>query len=65
MAAVSKPIPGGGAPLGIDLEGGIARITLTRPAPVEPPEQHAEPAEDGEDSAPEADDETAPAATDR
>ena len=42
---VSKPTHGGGAPLGIDLEAGIAKITVRRPAP-EPvePEQAAEPA---------------------
>ena len=30
---VSKPTHGGGAPLGIDLEAGIAKITVRRPAP--------------------------------
>ena len=29
---VSKPTHGGGAPLGIDLEGGTAKISITRPA---------------------------------
>ncbi len=28
---VSKPTPGGGAPFGIDLEAGVAKITLRRP----------------------------------
>jgi hypothetical protein len=30
---VSKPTHGGGSPLGIDLEAGIAKITVRRPAP--------------------------------
>jgi hypothetical protein len=30
---VSKPTPGGGAPFGIDLEAGVAKITVRRPAP--------------------------------
>lgn len=30
---VSKPTHGGGAPLGIDLEAGIATIKIARPAP--------------------------------
>ena len=30
---VSKPTHGGGSPFGIDLEAGIAKITVTRPAP--------------------------------
>jgi len=29
----SRPTHGGGAPLGIDLEAGIAKITVRRPAP--------------------------------
>lgn len=37
---VSKPTPGGGAPLGIDLEAGVARIRITRPAPAAEPEEH-------------------------
>lgn len=45
---VSKPTHGGGSPLGIDLEAGIAKITVRRPAP-EPAE--AEPA-DQADAAP-------------
>ena len=40
---VSKPTHGGGSPLGIDLEAGIAKITVRRPAP-EPDEAEAEPA---------------------
>lgn len=30
---VSKPTHGGGAPLGIDLEAGVAKIRIARPAP--------------------------------
>ncbi len=30
---VSKPTHGGGAPLGIDLEAGVAKITVRRPVP--------------------------------
>lgn len=43
---VSKPTHGGGAPLGIDLEAGVATIRIpARPvAPVEP-EPRAEPAD--------------------
>ena len=41
----SRPTHGGGAPLGIDLEAGIAKITVRRP----PPEADAEP--DREDPA--------------
>jgi len=37
---VSKPTHGGGSPFGIDLEAGIAKITVRRPAP------EAEPADD-------------------
>ncbi len=40
---VSKPTHGGGAPLGIDLDGGIAKFTVTRKAPPpeeDPSEQH-------------------------
>lgn len=35
---VSKPTHGGGSPLGIDLEAGVAKITVRRPAsePVDP-----------------------------
>ena len=40
---VSKPTHGGGAPLGIDLDAGVAKIKLTRPAP--PAEPAQEPAE--------------------
>jgi hypothetical protein len=29
---VSKPTHGGGAPLGIDLDGGTAKISIARPA---------------------------------
>ena len=29
---VSKPTHGGGSPLGIDLEAGVAKITVRRPA---------------------------------
>lgn len=38
----SRPTHGGGAPLGIDLEAGVARITVPRPAaPVaEEPDEH-------------------------
>ena len=42
---VSKPTHGGGSPLGIDLEAGIAKITVRRPAPeagAEP--EHEDPA---------------------
>ena len=37
----SRPTHGGGAPLGIDLEAGIAKITVRRPAPT--PEPTTEP----------------------
>ena len=48
---VSKPTHGGGAPLGIDLDAGVAKIKLTRPAPAaEPATSAAEP-----DSGPAAD----------
>ena len=30
---VSKPTHGGGAPLGIDLDAGVATIKIVRPAP--------------------------------
>ena len=48
---VSKPTPGGGAPFGIDLEAGVAKITLRRPPaeqdPVEaPPADAAAPGPD-------------------
>lgn len=33
----SRPTHGGGAPLGIDLEAGIAKITVRRPAPTDEP----------------------------
>ena len=36
---VSKPTHGGGAPLGIDLEAGVAKITVRRPAPAHEPQQ--------------------------
>jgi hypothetical protein len=29
----SRPIHGGGAPFGVDLDAGIAKITVRRPAP--------------------------------
>ena len=40
---VSKPTHGGGSPLGIDLEAGLAKITVRRPAPKAEPE-HEDPA---------------------
>ncbi len=57
---VSKPTHGGGAPLGIDLEAGIATIKIVRPAPApavgEPPAENqpaatdpTEPSQDTED----------------
>jgi hypothetical protein len=57
---VSKPTHGGGAPLGIDLEAGIATIKIARPAPAasteDPPAdpeervtQSTEPTEDSPD----------------
>ena len=39
---VSKPTHGGGAPLGIDLEAGVAKIVVRRP----PPEPEQAPADD-------------------
>ncbi|SDR73705.1 hypothetical protein SAMN04488543_0266 [Friedmanniella luteola] len=48
---VSKPTPGGGSPFGIDLEAGVAKITVRRPAPdpeptdAELPADAAEPAD--------------------
>jgi len=65
MAAVSKPTPGGGAPLGIDLESGVARIRIPRPAPAQQPEQEPQPVEDGQDRPTEAVDQPDPPATDR
>ena len=51
----SRPTHGGGAPFGIDLEAGVAKITVRRPASVsgapEEPEQqadHGSPADVGE-----------------
>jgi hypothetical protein len=43
----SRPTHGGGAPLGIDLDAGIAKITVRRPAPT------AEPTSQPTDNAPE------------
>ena len=48
---VSKPIPGGGAPFGIDLEAGVAKIVVRRPAPEPEPagaEVGADPADPAE-----------------
>jgi len=39
---VSKPTHGGGAPLGIDLDGGTAKISIARPAAA-PKEEPADP----------------------
>ena len=39
---VSKPTPGGGAPLGIDLEGGKAKITLSMPTSTEQEDEAAD-----------------------
>lgn len=33
---VSKPTYGGGAPLGIDLDGGVAKIRIKAKSPAEP-----------------------------
>jgi hypothetical protein len=33
----SRPIHGGGAPFGVDLDAGIAKITVRRPTPAAPP----------------------------
>jgi hypothetical protein len=49
----SRPTHGGGAPLGIDLEAGIAKITVRRPAPV--PEPTQEQAEDAVEATADAD----------
>ena len=55
---VSKPTHGGGAPLGIDLDGGTAKISIARaaPAPKEEPKDSlgepvavSPPTDDGED----------------
>lgn len=43
---VSKPTHGGGPPLGIDLEAGVARITVAKPPPGPEPEATADPADD-------------------
>lgn len=48
----SRPTHGGGAPLGIDLDAGIAKITVRRPAPVEPT---TEPADDAVEATTDAD----------
>lgn len=41
---VSKPTPGGGAPLGIDLAKGVATITIpAKPAAGNPPANQTEP----------------------
>lgn len=42
---VSRPTHGGGAPLGIDLEAGVARITVRKPVPEPVPEATSDPAE--------------------
>lgn len=42
---VSKPTHGGGAPLGIDLDAGVAKIKLTRSAPPAEPTEPVEPVE--------------------
>ena len=44
---VSKPTHGGGAPLGIDLEAGVAKITVRRPAPEPEPTPTEDPAPEG------------------
>lgn len=42
----SRPTHGGGAPFGIDLEAGVAKITVRRPAPAtEVPDESEQPAE--------------------
>ena len=56
---VSKPTHGGGAPLGIDLDAGVATIKIVRPAPAaateevprDPAEAAAESHEPAEDDA--------------
>lgn len=42
---VSKPTIGGGAPLGIDLEGGKAKITISVPTAPQPDANEPEPTE--------------------
>ncbi|GAA1824640.1 DUF6191 domain-containing protein [Microlunatus capsulatus] len=53
---VSKPTHGGGSPLGIDLEAGVAKITVRRPAPEPVDAAAADPA----DASPAAGSGTAP-----
>jgi hypothetical protein len=39
---VVRPTHGGGPPLGIDLEGGTAKISIRRPAEPEPPAEESD-----------------------
>lgn len=49
---VSKPTHGGGAPLGIDLEAGVATIRIpARPVPAAAPDEKEPAAEAGSDAA--------------
>ncbi len=47
--SLSRPVPGGGAPFGIDLEAGVATIIIKSPQPADPEEPVGEPAGPGED----------------
>ncbi len=49
---VSKPTHGGGSPLGIDLEAGVAKITVRRAAPAAGPTDGAEATDQPDEGAP-------------
>jgi hypothetical protein len=40
---VVRPTHGGGPPLGIDLDGGTAKISIRRPIEAEPPAEDTDP----------------------
>jgi hypothetical protein len=48
----SKPTHGGGAPFGVDLDAGVAKITVRRPAPAAEAADEAEQPLDRADQAP-------------
>jgi hypothetical protein len=60
---VSKPTHGGGAPLGIDLEGGTAKISITRPAAAPEEESAESPGSEPAAASPPTDDELSPPAS--
>lgn len=63
---VSKPTHGGGAPLGIDLDAGVAKIRIpSRPAPAAEPEPTDAETSDAESAAAELRDGAEPVEQDR